>query len=259
MRAARAASPGVFDTERVDEKMMRRKIGWTVGGLLVLAGTLALCACSAPGLGAAKPTPDARTILADAAKIQYKDIEFKLTLSGTSSGSAASGDGSGIITTSPKRAKISFNLSSGGQQIAFDTIEDIDGNTVYVKFNSALLPGIPTDKWIKASAGGAFSSLTSAFDANQITNFNEMSNAILKGSETVDGVQVWHLSGTESSSGTTASVDFYVRQDNNNPYKVVVHATGSTAADVTITYTGINTGATVDLPPADQVVAEPTP
>jgi hypothetical protein len=232
-----------------------------LGGLLVLVGTLSLCGCGLTTQVAAKPTPtpDAKTILANVAKIQYKDIEFSMTLSGGSSGSAVSGTGSGIITTSPKRAKITFNLSSGGQQIAFDTIEDIDGNAIYIKFSTALFPGIPTDQWIKASAGGSLSSLTSAFDPSQLTNLSQMSNATLKGSETVDGVQVWHLTGTESSNGSASSADLYVRQDNNEPYKIVAHAAGSAAADVTITFTGINTGATVDLPPADQVVAEPTP
>ncbi len=252
---------GQTDREGVDQEMMRHKANWMAGCLLVLAGTLALSACGVSGLGAAKPTPtpDAKTILANVAKIQYKDIEFKMTLSSSSSGTEASGDGSGVITTSPKRAKITFNITTGGQQIAFDTIEDIDGNTVYIKFSTALLPGIPADKWIKTDASGALSSLTKAFDTSQLTNFNQISNATLKGSEIVDGVQVWHLTGTETSNGTSANADLYVRQDNNYPYKIVVHETGSSPVDVTINFTGINTGATVDLPPADQVVAEPTP
>ena len=40
-------------------------------------------------------------------------------------------------------------------------------------------------------------SLADTFDTSQVTNFNQISNATLKGSETVDGVQVWHLTGTE--------------------------------------------------------------
>jgi hypothetical protein len=247
--------------------MTRRTATWVVGGLLILAGMLALSACgvtSVIGI-AAKPTatPDAKTILAKLQKVEYKDIEFKLTLAGSSSGSsssaAVSGDGSGVITTSPKRAQVSFNVTSGGQQFALDTIEDIDGNSVYVKFNTALIPGLPTDKWIKSDAGGALSSLTKAFDTSQISSFNQISNATLKGNETVDGVAVWHLAGTETSNGTTANADLYVRQDNYYPYKIIVHASGGASADATITFTGINTGATVTLPPADQVVTEPTP
>jgi hypothetical protein len=241
--------------------MMRHKANWVVGGLLALVGTLALSACGVSGLGAAKPTPtpNAQTILTNVQKVQYKDIEFKMTLAGSGSGTDVSGDGTGVVTMSPKRAKISFNLTAAGQQIAFDTIEDIDGNTVYVKFSSALIPGLPTDKWIKSAANGTLSSLTNAFDTSQLTSFNQLSNPTLKGSETVDGVQVWHLTGTESSNGTTANADLYIRQDNNHPYKIVAHAAGSTSADVTITFTGINTGATIDLPPADQVVVQPTP
>jgi outer membrane lipoprotein-sorting protein len=253
----------VTDAEEVDGEKMRRKAIWMVGSLLVLLGTLALSACGISGLGAApKPTatPDAKTILANVEKVQYKDLEFKMTIASTATGATAvSGDGSGTITKSPKRAKISFNLTSSGQQIAFDTIEDFDGNAVYIKFSTALFPGIPTDKWIKTSTGGTLSSLTSAFDTSQFTDFSQVSNATLKGAETVDGIQVWHLTGTESSSGSTATIDFYIRQDNNYPYKFVAHSTGASAADVTVTFTGINTGATVDLPTADQVVAEPTP
>jgi hypothetical protein len=182
-----------------------------------------------------------------------------MTLTGSSSGTDVSGEGNGVITTSPKRAKITLNITTAGQQLAFDTIEDIDSDTIYVKFNTALIPGIPTDKWIKTDASGTLGSLADTFDTSQVTSFNQISNATLKGSETVDGVQVWHLTGTESSSGTTANAGLYVRQDNNYPYKLVIHATGSTAADATITFTGINTGATVDLPPDDQVVVQPTP
>jgi hypothetical protein len=241
--------------------MSRLKANWVASGLLVL-GALAVSGCAAGGLGLAQPTatPDAKTILANVQKIQYKDIEFKLTLAGSASGSSATGDANGVITTSPKRAKISFNLTSSGQQVAFDSIEDIDGNTLYVKFSGTVIPGLPTDKWIKADANGAFSSLTSAFDPNQLTNFNNMTNVKLKGSETVDGVAVWHLTGTQTNSGNTANVDLFVRQDNYYPYKAIIHATGSTGSgDVTITFTGINTGATVELPPADQVMTLPTP
>jgi hypothetical protein len=241
--------------------MSRLKAGWLAGSLLVL-GALALSGCSAGALGLAQPTPtpNAKTILANAQKVQYKDLEFKMTIAGSSSGTSVSGDGNGVITTSPKRAKISFNLTSSGQQVAFDTIEDIDGGFIYVKFTGTAIPGLPTDKWIKSSANGALGALTNAFDPKQLTGIGQMSNATLKGSETVDGIAVWHLTGTSSSGGSTANVDFWVRQDNYYPYKAVVHATAGTGTgDVTITFTGVNTGATVDIPTADQVMELPTP
>ncbi len=240
--------------------LTRRKASCWASGMLAVAGMLALGACGVSGVGAAKPTPtpDAATILASVQKVQYKDISFKMTLSGSSSGTDVSGDASGVITTSPKRAQVTMNLTTSGQQLAFDVIEDSATNTTYVKFNSAFIPGLPTDKWIKQSGSGSFDSLTKAFDTSQITNFGQISGATLKGTETVDGVQVWHLTGSETEGGTTGTADVYIRQDNHYPYKLVVHSAGGSSGDATITFTGINTGATVTLPTADQVMDLPS-
>jgi hypothetical protein len=185
-------------------------------------------------------------------------------LAGSSSGTSVSGDGTGVLTTSPKRVSVTFylpnfDLTDANQDIDFDAIEDIDGNMVYIKFHSALVPGLPTDKWLKSDASGGLSSLATTFDAKQLTNFGQIMNAKLKGSETIDGMLVWHITGTTLSNGTSANTDLYVRQDNYDPYKAIVHAVGTTSPETTVTFTGINTGATVDLPPADQIFVEPTP
>lgn len=43
-------------------------------------------------------------------------------------------------------------------------------------------------------------------------------------------------------------MDIYVHQSDNLPAKMVIHSTGDSSASVTIVYTGVNTGVTVDIP-----------
>jgi hypothetical protein len=232
-----------------------------VSGFLLTLGLLALAACGGPGAGAAAtkptPTPNAQTILANASKVDYKDIEFKMTFSGSSSGTSATGTGIGTITKSPKRADIKLTVAADGQNLDVEVLEDGDANVTYVKVSGMSALGIPDDKWIKESGSGSLSSLSDLFTANQVTSFKDLQGVSLVGSETVDGVAVWHLKGNATESGTSGTADFYVRQSDNTPYKFVIHATGASSGDFTITFTGVNTGATVTLPTPDQIMTLP--
>lgn len=225
------------------------------GGLLMLLAMLSLAACSSP-LAATKPTPtpDAATILANSQKVKYTDIEFTMTITGTSSGTSVSGNGSGTVTTTPNRADITLDLTASGTELSFETIVDSVTSTTYVKFTGTSIPGIPVGKWIKESGS---SSSVSPIDPSIFSNVGKLSNPTLVGSETVDGIAVWHLKGQETSGADTANADVYVRKDNNQIYQAVIHTTGTSTTDVTIKFTGVNTGKTVDLPPADQVISQP--
>ena len=121
-----------------------------VGAVIALLAMLALAACGgSSGLGA-KPTPtatpDAATILQKAKEVQYPDIEFTMTLSGTAVGTSVNGTGSGTVTTSPKRAKITLSFTVSGQQLTIDGIIDEDSNTMYLKLSGLDLPGLSSDK-----------------------------------------------------------------------------------------------------------------
>ena len=242
--------------------MTRRRAAGAVGGFVLVLGMLALTACGGPGAGAAAkptPTPNAQTILANASKVDYKDIEFKMTFSGTSSGTSATGTGSGTITKSPNRADLKLTVAADGQNLNVEVLEDGDANTTYVKVSGMSALGIPDDKWIKesGSGSGSLSSISDLFAANEVTSFKDLQGVSLVGSETVDGVAVWHLRGNATQDGTSGTADFYVKQSDNTPYKFVIHATGASSGDFTITFTGVNTGATVTLPTPDQIMELP--
>ena len=66
----------------------------------------------------------------------------------------------------------------------------------------------------------------------------------------MNGVKVWHVKGTYPAQGETPSsdMDIYVHQSDSLPAKMVIHTTGDSSGSVTIVYTGVNTGVTVDIP-----------
>jgi hypothetical protein len=88
---------------------------------------------------------------------------------------------------------------------------------------------------------------------SQLTGYESLQNAKLVGAETLNGVNVWHLTGTGNSGGSNVAYDLYVRQDNYYPVKLVGKSSGTDQGTLTIDFTGVNTGATISLPPADQV------
>ena len=232
--------------------MFRRLGKWA--GVPLLLGTLAavaLTGCGVNSLGGTKPaaTPNAQAILQHAQEVQINDLSFTMTLDSTFAGTAATGNGNGTFTKNPERVQLSLNLNSNSTSFNLQEIADVAANTSYTKISGLNLPGFNGDKWIKDSLGSSQSLL----DPSQLTNYSKLTNAKLTGAETLNGVKVWHLTGTSSSSGTNATYDVYVRQDNYYPVKSVVKTTGADQGTITIDYTGVNTGATIALPPASDV------
>jgi hypothetical protein len=245
-------------------------------GATLLLGTLALAGCSIPRFGGVKPIPSAATILEDAVTVQkteIKDVEFSMVSSftgiglGTASGSAVSEDFTGTLTTSPQREQIFTKLTTAGMQISSEVIFDEATNTMYMKVTGSSLPGLPSGKWTKMSLGSSLDPVT--IDPSQLSDLSKFKGATLKGSETLNGVHVWHLQSSATQDGLTTHADIYIRQDNNELYEMVAHVTGTltgTTTDTstgtmngTVTYkvTGVNTGAKISLPPASQVTQFP--
>lgn len=232
---------------------MFRRLGKWAGVPLLLGAlaALALTGCGINSLGGAKATatPNAQTILQRAQAVQINDLSFTMNLDSTFAGTAATGNGNGTFTKNPQRVQLSLALNSNGTSFTLQEIADVASSTSYTKISGLDLPGFNGDKWIKSSLGGS----ASLFDPSQLTNYSQLTNAKLAGAETLNGVKVWHLTGTSSSSGSTGTYDVYVRQDNYYPVKSVVKTTGADQGTITIDYTGVNTGATIALPPASEV------
>lgn len=239
--------------------MSRQGMRLTVGALLMM-GVLALSACGIGGSGKASPTatPSAAQIVAKVKALQFKDATFTMTLNFTTSGQTINGTGSGKITKSPDRSDIqfAFPLSVAGSSFNVQLEEITDGTTTYTKIDSTpAIPGFSTNgMWTKGSTS---SSSTNPFGStSQFGDFtNTLTNATLVGTDSVNGVAVYHLKGTDTSSSSGGTVDVYVRKDNYQPVKADFTETGSTPGTFSLVFTGWNTGASIALPPADQVTS----
>jgi hypothetical protein len=112
-------------------------------------------------------------------------------------------------------------------------------------------------------------------------DYSKLKNAKLIGSETINNVPVWHVQANEdldqtlsslgggatgptgstagSGSTMTAKVDYYFRQDNYRPVKVVIASNdslstlGSMTMNGEMDFTSFNTGISIALPPASEV------
>ncbi len=156
-------------------------------------------------------------------------------------------------------------------KMTIEIITDAATNTTYERVTG--LPsvgGVSLDgSWIKTTVSGDVSP-GSPVDVSAITGLTNMGNekkAHLIGVETLDGAKVYHLQssvtttttiGGTSMSSTTVT-DYYVRQDNYRPVKLVSGASsqfgttssGATStANTTLTFTAYDTGLTIDLPQA---------
>jgi hypothetical protein len=154
-------------------------------------------------------------------------------------------------------------------QMTIEIITDTATNTTYMR-----MTGLPSvggvslgDSWIKTTVSGDVSP-GSPIDVSAITGLTNMGNekkAHLIGVETLDGVKVYHLQssvtttttiGGTSMSSTTVT-DYYVRQDNYRPVKLVSGSSSkfgtttsgaATTSTTTLAFTAYDTGVTIDLP-----------
>lgn len=229
---------------------------WLVGLALALLGVLLLAACSPaggePSLGAAmSSSPDVSTIVSKARAAHYIDLTY--TLEGEIQAISSSGQdtttGEGQITTKPKRVHfVQHTTLTSGKVVTQEGIGDEATQTLFAK---TAFSGQPTPtQWTKLSASDG--QLVSASPPT----IAALSHVQLVGSDTVVGVAVWHLMGTMDVSGTHFAVDYYVYQNTYLPAKIHTISSGQIVGETTILVTKYNTGLTIDLPSAGQVLGD---
>jgi hypothetical protein len=228
-----------------------------LAGLCVtLAGMLSLAACSLPG---ATTTPDAASILKNAQAVKISDASLSFSYSGQFSSNVVSslpflptgtltGVGDGKMTTSPQRADITFNVPISGLQVPIELLYDGDTKTLYA--GSSLLATVTgaSQTWVKLpldQVGGV--------DRSAFLNFSQLLNVSLVGTETLNGVATYHLKGTDSPTGQSATVDLWVQQSNYDPVRAVINLNTFIVGTATVDFTGLNTGLTITPPSSDQV------
>lgn len=255
--------PGMMVPPQPPEKQRGGRLVGLIAGVVALALVLGFAGVLAfngglLGHNSPKPvptataTPSAAQIMAKVQAFTYTDASFTMTLNFTDQGQTITGTGSGKITKDPSRAdmQFAFPITAGGSTYNVQIEVIVDGSTTYTMISG--VPGLATNgKWVQSSTS-AGAGLT-PFDPSQVTNLGgSLPNATLVGPETLNGVPVWHLKGTDSTS-SSSSLDFYVRQDNYQPVKADFTETGATSGSLSIVFTGFNTGITIATPPADQV------
>src|SRR5262249_43742366 len=153
------------------------------------------------------------TILDDAVnvqKTQTKDVKFSMSIDLTANGTTINGNLTGTGTSSPKRLDLVVsNLTVADAQFSGEVITDATTNSIYINFASSSIPEVPQGQWIKTSGGSSINPLP--IDPTQLADLSQLADATLKGSETLDGIAVWHLQATKTISGSTAQVDIYIR------------------------------------------------
>lgn len=234
--------------------MKGKHLAWLVPLVLVAAAVVA--GCGVGPVDTAKPTatPGAQTILQNAQKVKINDATFTLSFSGSFAGKTATGNGNGQITENPKRSHITLNFTSESQQFSIENITDTSTNASYSKISGLDLPGLSGDKWIKSSLGNTGGDATgSLLDTSNLTDYSALKNATLVGTEQINGYTCWHIKSETTSSGTKANADIYFRQDNYYPVEDKITTTGTAPGTFTITFTAINSGISIQVPPADQV------
>ncbi len=185
-------------------RLVRARNVWLLLLLAAMLGVLSLAACGTSSRGATPTaTPDANAILQQAAKVDYTDVTFDLTLSTTLLGQTVNGTGSGALTKSPERAQLTLTIpiTANGQttQIKVETIADSATKTTYTRTTTNGVVG----RWTKTTSTS--SSSGSNVDVTGLTSLNAYANVKLIGSETIDGVAVWHIQATPGAAPTTTA------------------------------------------------------
>jgi hypothetical protein len=201
----------------------------------------------------------------------------------------------GKETLAPRRTQMDMAMAmdvpglsglTGGQALTMNTIVDYDSQTGYIKsplFDSLLKASSDApETWYKmsfASVGGL------GADTSMYIDYSKLKNAKLIGSETINGVAVWHLRATEDIEqsapglgaisarttaggvGLNATTDYYFRKDNYRPVKVLIAGTdtlsgsgtpsasgaGTMTMNSEMDFTSFNTGISISLPPPSEV------
>ncbi|HKS69179.1 MAG TPA: hypothetical protein VJQ45_02075 [Ktedonobacterales bacterium] len=287
----------------IDSVLRRRLVGLLLP--VFLLGVLCLAAC---GLGGPQShVPTAAEILqratnvlnvnnptsaqgANSATVQDLTYTLKLTVNMDMSDSSLGAQklsetitATGEETLKPRRSQADMTMALADASLPqnfnlTDTIiVDYASQTGYIKMSGGMLPGAASGKWYKmsfASVGGL------GADTSMYVDYSKLKDAKLIGSETINGVAVWHLrakedlsqavpgstlTGSGSSTGAsnsvsgTATLDYYFRQDNYRPVKIgmagneTMSGLGTATTTGEMDFTAFNTGVSIALPPANEV------
>jgi hypothetical protein len=223
---------------------------------LLVGCALLMAACGGSANAGASTKPlTASEILQRSQSSAMKDATFDATLTLTASGTIITFTGTGKLMKSPPRSELILHGTFFGVTKTIDTITD--GNTSYTKTT----PSTST-KWVKTTGSG--SALPGG--GSSITNYGDLQNPTLIGTETLNGYQVYHLSGklvaptsTVGSTATPTTEDLWARTDNYYPAKVAINSvtalSGTPATvNVVLAFTSWDTGLTIALPPPGDVV-----
>lgn len=248
---------------------LRTRLFVVAATLLAALAMLALAACGTSTAPQTQTTtlPDAATILQKAEAASFKDVTYTIALTETVSGQTINATGTGGETTSPKRLQMTLTVPVPGKSYSatVDEVIDYTAKTAYTKTSG--VPG-QTAKWTKTSLAKFLGN--SAVDVSAISDLTSFKNPKMIGSDTVDGVAVWHLQSTQSNNAATgtpattgasatatanasaaaatSTSDLYVRQDNGLPARMTINETGTSPVNATIDFTKYNTGLTIAIP-----------
>lgn len=251
-------------------KRTPRRAYLALGGL-VLVGSLAFAACgpSTPAT-APKPSPSATAtqlpqvlaILDRVESANMRDAHVNINASANTQNGNVSTMSTGAMTFNPFQA----DLMTTGTYLAqpLNAEEVVSGDTLWVKSaDSSTWHAYSLDQLTASSAIDP-----SSFSPAQLV---ALANARLVGTETNNGVQVYHLQasgtktisqltgagallgslGSDTNQPVTYTADLYVRTDNYLPVEFQAHATATgTTADVTAIFSAWNMGVTITPPPA---------
>lgn len=216
-----------------------------LAAMLVVAALFMFAGCGAPGATQAKPTPTltAQQILTKAQAAHLTDETFTITMQGSAAGTSLDVTGDGKGTENPARMAMTLSMVVSGTTLTMDMVVDLTTNTTYTKITAPA--ELASNKWTKATDT---SSTLPTSDLQLSAQYSKLTNAKLVGSEQVNGKNTYHIQGGVPS--TTGTVDLYIGQTDYLPVKMVLNSTGDSAIQMTVTYTAVNTGITIDLPAA---------
>jgi hypothetical protein len=173
----------------------------------------------------------------------------------TTNSTPVSGAMTGTETASPNRTDLDItNFTAEGAQFSGEIIIDAATNATYIMLTGSSILGLPTGEWIKTTWGSFLNPLPIA--PAQFSDLRQLSGVTLVGSAKLGGISVWHLQANKTMEGSTAKVDVYIRQDNNQLYEIVANLSGTSSGKITLKITGVNTGATINLPAASQDLSQ---
>src|SRR5262249_27783057 len=237
-------------------KLLESNLWAGVALLLLVAVAFVACGSSGGTSGSrsgssatATGAPDAASILQQvrSASTNIRDATFKIAATSPAASQSLNGTGTGKLTRSPDRVQVSLNGNVGGQQGAFDIILDKGTSVTYVRAPQQ------SEKWLKVPAA--------AGSTEDIGNFN-LTHPALVGEATINGEPSYHLRGLEEAAAATtpgatpatasAATDLWVTKNSYYPVRSVTKAEDGTT--VTVNFTSVNTGVTVELPPSAQIV-----